>query len=115
MVAECFVVEREESLVLAVVDFGNPHGPGEGAAEIVFPAERPDIHKRPLRVERFVREVFVSAAMQRVGAGFDREVEQTARYLAELRRVVTGLERELLNLLDRRLADGASPGDLILA
>src|SRR5262245_46526550 len=112
MVAECFPVERKERLVLAVVDFWNPDRAGNGSAKVVFPADRPDKHKRPLRVERLICEVLVTTAMERVSTALDREVEKAAAHLAELRGVVTCLERELFDLLYRRLADGAGPGDL---
>src|SRR5207249_1422236 len=115
VVTERLIVEREERLVLAVVDLGNPDRPGEGKAEVLSSADRPDEDERPLRVERLIREVIVSAAVEGIGAGVDGEVKQAGGHLAKLGSVVAGLQRELFDLLHRGLADRAGPSDLILA
>ena len=58
------VVEEEERLVLAVIDFGNADGAAQRAAEIVAAVSRPDqtnaagvVRKRIAGVQVFVDEV----------------------------------------------------------
>ena len=108
-------VEEEERLVLAVVNLGNPDRPSDRSAEVVFPAARILISERPVSVKSLIGEVFIGGAMEFVCTGFRREVIKSAADLPELGREVTGLKRELLDHIDRRLGHGRGPPDVVLA
>src|SRR5579871_3834642 len=100
-VAEDLFAEEEERLVLAVVEFRDIDRTTDRAAEIVLAAARIGLRNgggkiRPLRVQVFVRQVFVRAAMQLVGSRLGGEVVEPTAHLAELRGKGAGLQRELL-------------------
>src|SRR5262249_59715955 len=62
-----------------------------------------------MRVERLVRQILVSAAVELIRSRFGREVEHAAEHLAELRREVAGLDGEFAYRLDRGGSHRAGP------
>src|SRR4029077_9905042 len=62
------VAEEEKGLVLAVVDFGNPDGSADGAAEVVPANLGAGMGVRAGGVEIFVHPVIVERSMELVGA-----------------------------------------------
>ena len=67
------------------------------------------VGKGPAGVERFVNEVVVGAAVKLIRSRFHRDVKQAAARLTEFRRVVAGLDGDLLCRLHAglRLGDTA--------
>src|SRR5215831_16785783 len=61
------------------------------------------ISKRPAGVQRFVDEIIVNTAMERVGSRLHRHVEQTTARLTEFSREVAGLDCDFLNSFDALL------------
>src|SRR6202166_1347362 len=68
----------------------------------------PVVGKRRAGVEVFVNEVVVTGAVILVGARLHGEVKKTAASLAELCRVVAGLNRDLLDRFDAGLVSGGT-------
>src|SRR5439155_5675892 len=94
--------------IMAVVDLRNPHGSTGREAVVVSSRNRPEqslgtAGKRLPRVQSFIRKIVVTGTVQLVGTRPHGHVEKPATGLAELGRVVTGLNRELLNGVDARL------------
>src|SRR5438874_10187873 len=97
---------------MTVVQLWNRYRTTEAETVIVAPLARtqqmtmPVISKRRAGVEAFVDKVVVNAAVILIGARLHREVKKAAASLAELRRVVAGLNRNLLDRFDTRLVSG---------
>ena len=53
--------------------------------------------------------------MERVGAGFGGEVVEATASLAELSRIIAGLEREFLHHFHGRRGHGGGPAGVVLA
>src|SRR5205807_4994988 len=101
--AELLEVEKEEGLVMAVVELGNGDRAANGESPVIAP--RDGFRVDPWRggVERLIYEVVVAAAVKPVGAGLHRVVEKAAADLAVFRGEVAGLHSDFLDGIDARL------------
>ena len=111
--AEFLVTEKEEGLVVTIVDFRNPYWAAKRATVIVPARYRSEqtsvsvVGERHARVERFIDEVIVARTMELISARLHCHVEDATARLSELGRIVTGLNCEFLNGIDARLRLGA--------
>ena len=112
-VAEPFVREEEEGLVLAVVDFGNPDGSAGGGAEVVLLVDGlllvERVGEEAVGVEGVVAEEFVHIAVQFVGAALGCEAHHAAARVAVFGLESVGFDGEFGNRLDRGRVHG-DPG-----
>src|SRR5213078_4581777 len=74
--AVLLAVVKEEGFVLPVIDLGNANRPAEVETVVVAAGPRQGVGERRGRVERFVHDVVVAAAVVLVGAGSRGDVEQ---------------------------------------
>src|SRR5205085_6927238 len=100
--AVALVVPEEEGLVLE-------DGAAEGAAKLVLLEVRllatGAVVEKVVGVECVVAVELEAAAAQRVRAGLDLQVDDTAERAAEFRRVGGGLQLELVERVDAREDD----------
>src|SRR5262249_3197967 len=101
--AKAFEREIEEGLVVPVIEMRNPHGSAECAAEIVLPAGGAGSRIRLVGVQGLISKTIEKTAVILVGAGLCGEVEDAALSLAELGRVVPGLQADFFQRFDRWL------------
>src|SRR5690242_9429524 len=100
---------------MAVVHFGNPHRTAYRESIVVPSYGRPEqasvpiVRERHARVEGFIGEIFVAAAVKLVGARLHGDVVDRAARQAEFSCKVAGLNGELLDRIHAslRLGGGA--------
>src|SRR5262249_43581895 len=109
------LAEKEEGLVVAVVDFWQIHRPAERKSSLVMPHGAADLLEERSRVQGVVVEEIVCAAVKLIRSGADGDVGEPASCPA-----VLGVERvrdhaKLTNLFHRRTVLLNAPAHIALA
>ncbi len=94
------VVEKEESLVLAVIQLRHAERATDGSAPLVVAVRCAHRGERIARVEEIIAEEFAGRAVVQVRAALGRHVDHTAKREAILRGHGSGLHLELLHGVD---------------
>ena len=103
---ELFERAEEERLVLAVVKFRNPHRTADGEAVAMAFGGVAQSSVGRVRIENLVGRIVVRAAVEAVGAGLQRCVEDCAAHGTELGGVGGRLHGDFLNGFGAGLAHG---------